>query len=270
MLFLFGIVLIDFKKMADSETLGRLPSKYAHEYDKWVKSVADETPTEEECTQKEQEKMDELEKAFDAEAGAMFRVQDEVPDAKEELLTHLKRRRGKLYKKFSSQVEALGDQAADCIEQCVDYLTRTKSRMKKSLPVAEGVISDAISDVNKNCDAYITNTFPDGVDGLDNYDDELPDGIPSYAEFKEQVSAAEAELAEENLSKVEAGIEEVKSGALAMAKDKVNEAIKTAMEEVKANLSDDVLPYLDSDKMESLRGELITSCDEYGTSRLDE
>jgi len=270
MLFLFGIVLIDFKKMEDSKNLGRLPSNYAHAYDRWVKTVYDETPTLEECSQLEEDKMNELVKAFDDEASKMFRVQDEVPDARAELLTHLKRRRGKLYKRFSGEVEALTDLAADCLQQCVEYLENTKKRINRSLPVAESVISGAISAVSENSDAYIEATFPDGTEGLDNYDDELPEGLPSYAEFKEQVAAAQTELAEANLSMVEAGVEEVKSGALAMAKNKINEAIKTAMSAIKEDLSDDVLPYLDADAMESLRGEMIASCEEYGASRLDE
>jgi len=267
---MFGIVLIDFKKMEDSGNLGRLPSNYAHTFDKWVKSITDETPTKEECTELEQAKIDELLEAFDAETSEMSRVQDEVPDARVELVTHLERRRGKLFNKFSDEIGALTDLAADCIGFCVDYLTGSVKRIKKSLPVPEDYISGALSELNSNCADYIATTFPGGVDGLDSYDDELPDGFPSYSEFKEQVAAAEVELAEENLSMVEAGVEEVKAGAVAMAKNKINEAIKTAMNEIKDDLSDDVLPYLDSDTMESLREELLTTCADYGASRLDE
>jgi len=265
-----GWVIIDFKKIEDKRTLGMLPSNYAHKMDKWIKSVTDETPTEEECAELEQAKIDELLEAFDRQTEKMFRVQDQVPDARAELERHLVRRRGKLLRRFAGEIGELKDLAADCIEFCVDYLTNTMNRISESLPVPEGVVGEAISELRNNCEDYVATTFPGGVDGMDAYDDELPDGFPSYAEFKERVAAAELELAETNLSKIEAGVEEVKAEAAAMAQNKINEAIKTAMDEIREDLSDDVLPYLESDAMEALREELLATCEEYGASRLDE
>ena len=44
----------------------------------------------------------------------------------------------------------------------------------------------------------VSNSFPDGIDGLDNYDDDLPDGVPSYKEFVEMCNSSEQNLFAEN------------------------------------------------------------------------
>jgi hypothetical protein len=62
----------------------------------------------------------------------------------------------------------------------------------------------------------------------------------------------------------------VKENSKEMVKNKINEAIREAVNAIEIDLSDDVLPYLDESAMTALRVELIASAQEYGNSRLDE
>jgi len=136
------------------------------------------------------------------------------------------------------------------------------------LPTSEALLEQMFEGLTEHLTQYIETTFPDGVAGMDAYDDVLPDGLPSYAEFLESVEAKHEEFKAKNPEAIPGAIEEVKATSKLMFQDVVNKAISAAMEEIALDLSDDTLPYLDEDQMQALRDDLITDSNEYCASRM--
>lgn len=265
-------ILIDFKKKEEQSKLRNLPGEYGRQFDDWVACFANDgtPPNQEECATLEAEKMADLMKDFDTAAGKLGRIQDEVPARKKVLESNLDRRRGRLYTRFSFHVQALQEQAAVTMQFCVDALKEYDSSLVEMLPTTGAAIANEIKKCMADCEQFIEASFPEGVAGLDSYDNVLPDGVPSYSKFKELVQLKETELKAKNAAAIPAEIEKIKATAAKRFQDQINEAILKAMAEIEQDLSDDTLPFLDQAAMVSLRSELMASAKEYGTSRLDQ
>lgn len=141
-----------------------------------------------------------------------------------------------------------------------------------SFPVAESTIQQELAEFLTQTTQYIEDTFPEGVKGLDAFDDALPNGTPSYTEFQRQVMASENKLKVANKDAIPGELKKVKESSKAGFKLAINEAIQKAVANIVLDLNDDtdsMLPYLDEAEMESFRKELVKSAEEYGASRME-
>mmetsp|Transcript_33047 Transcript_33047/g.46921 ORF Transcript_33047/g.46921 Transcript_33047/m.46921 type:complete len:269 (-) Transcript_33047:108-914(-) len=267
-----GFILIDFKKKDERKRLRKLVPHFVQQMAMWVSIYQNEDgapPNEEECQALEDEQIAMLVDKFNAEADNLQRVKEEHSRVRDRLELELGLYRGRLFSKFSDEVDALKNQAEDTLKYCMKSLQEEEEELKESMPMAENQIEAEFKQLLASMTAHIDRVYPGGVDGLDSYDDELPEGIPSFADFKAMLVDKEAEYKEMNQETIPAALEEIKGNTTTMVKTKINEAIKAAMKDIVEDLSDDVLPYLDEDAMAGLRAELIASAKEYGTSRLD-
>jgi len=236
----------------------------------WVKEhdCGDDTPpNEEECAELVGVEVEELLAAYDAGAAALPRAEKIHEETRESLIGNLKRVEGNLFLKYSDAVAALTNQAGNTMEYCVECLAALDA--EQILPTSEELLEQMFEALTEHLTDYIETTFPDGVAGMDAYDDVLPEGLPSYAEFLESVEAKHEEFKAKNPEAIPGAIEEVKTTSKQMFQDVINKAIFAAMEEIVLDLSDDTLPYLDEDQMQALRNDLITDAKEYGASRIE-
>ena len=133
--------------------------------------------------------------------------------------------------------------ASMTLKNCVESLAELQSNLTDNLPLKASIIASEFTALNVRLEDSINASFPDGVAGLDNYDDELPEGIPSYENFKTSVMAAQEEVMNANVEAVDNAIIELKAGVAA------------AIEE---DLSDDVVDFMEDDG-EELKGTIVAA-----------
>jgi len=230
----------------------------------------DTPPSHDQCAELEEAKITELMESFMSKTKPLSRVKDYIPEKADKLQALLDMRRGYLYKRFANVVEALEDTAAGMLSFCTISLESKEAELKELFPIKESKVAEEIQELRDELNKWISNGFPDGVEGLDAYDDYLPDGIPSFAAFKEAVSLKEEELTALNSEAIATKLQETRDFSKREVKEKVNAAIAAAVAAVEEDLSDDMLPYLDESSMAEFRAELISASKEYGCSRLDE
>mmetsp|Transcript_19897 Transcript_19897/g.24561 ORF Transcript_19897/g.24561 Transcript_19897/m.24561 type:complete len:276 (+) Transcript_19897:139-966(+) len=263
------------KYKEDTKKLSLLVKTLTKDMDKWIKGFENDgtPPNEEQGKELEDAKIAEFEEEYDSQAIFAVEGKDEnnlIPEYKEKLQENLEEMRGDLYRRFSGAVDSLERSAAKVLKACVKAYTRKEAELKTRLPMGESDIVNEFDELIEDLTEFISTRFPDGVEGLDNYDDELPDGIPSWSEFKEQCSAKVEEIKGLSEEAIPAAVEEIKANTLASVKKSIDEAINKTMDAVKEDLSDDSFPYLNEDATAELRSELISMSEEYGKSRLSE
>ena len=265
-----GFILIDFKKKDERSRLNKLVAAYQTKMNKWVRAYPNDgtPPGEDECAELEDAQITTFLEEFDAEAKVLWRVEKEVPSKRTLLKSKLEKKKGKLYRRFSDTVDALKDQAAEALTFCLDALKDSETELTDMLPVGVEVIEKEFEELAATCNSYVENSYPEGVAGLDAYDDDLPEGIPSYTDFQALCEEKQAAIKDASERAIPAHIESLKEKTLAMCKEKIDEAIQKATEDIVTDLSDDVLTYLSEEDMLALREELVGSAKEYGASRL--
>ena len=169
--------------------------------------------------------------------------QDNISVRKRMLGRQQESRRGKLFARFSDDVAGLVVKASMTLQNCVESLAELQSNLTDNLPLKASIIASEFTALNVRLEDSINASFPDGVAGLDNYDDELPEGIPSYENFKTSVMAAQEEVMNANVEAVDNAIIELKAGVAA------------AIEE---DLSDDVVEFMEDDG-EELKGTIVAA-----------
>jgi hypothetical protein len=264
-------ILIDLRKRDEKHQIRELVDTLEKKMDQWIRNfAADETPpNEEECETLEADQINAILAEYDEEAEKLWRVKDEHAERRNKLVRKLNKRKGYLWGKFSGVVRALEDQAANTMLYCVSMVDEGIADLEAMFPMNEDILLAEFSKVKVSCEAYIDSTFPDGVAGLESYDSDFPEGVPSYTEFKDMLTEKVEALAAANLEAVEPAIEKMKEESLAKVKAAINEAIKQSLVEIEEDLSDDTLPYLGEERMAELRVELIAAAKEYGEGRLD-
>jgi hypothetical protein len=262
-------ILIDFKKKGEHSDLKKLGPDLLKKMDVWIANYQDGTPTEEECATMEQATIVELTKEYDTEAEKLKRVKDEVPEARAHFVKYLGWKRGLLFLKFGATVKALKEQAVETLQRCGEMWKTYEHDLIASFPVGESDIKRELAEFLSQTSQYIEDTFPEGVAGLDAFDDELPDGTPSYTAFQQQVMASEDTLKVASAEAIPGELEKIKDSSIFGFKLAVNKAIEKAVAGIIVDLQNGTLPYLDEAEMESLRKELIKSAEEYGESRMD-
>lgn len=267
-------ILIDFKKREETSALQKLVPEIGMKLDKWIHDYdcGDSTPpNEEEAKVLEDKALEEFLLEYDTRAAQLRRVDaDEHADRREQVVKNLNKRKGRLFRKYSDQVSALKNQAADTMQYCADTFASFEESLEKDvLPTSEEDLDKVFEDFLDQIQNYIESTFPDGVAGMDSYDDSLSDGLLAYPAFREMVVAKKEEYKAKNTEAIPGAVEKVKASSKDMFRDVINKAVETAIEEIVEDLSDDVLPYLDEAAMQALRDELIAAAKEYGASRIE-
>lgn len=92
--------------------------------------------------------------------------------------------------------------------------------------------------------------------GLDNYDDQLPDGIPSWKDFVGRTSDLKETLLAENITAVAAAVEQLKTDTEAELKSLCDAAIRETCEKFRVDLNDNKCDWLDDEAS----AEFIASC----------
>jgi hypothetical protein len=265
-------ILVDFRKREEIAALQSLVPEICLKMDHWIKEYENDgtPPNEEEAALLEVEQVCKLLDEFDERAKQLGRAREKIPERRGLLERNLNRRKGNLFAKYSDHVSALQDEAAAVMTYCLETCTDFEEGLENLLPTVESNIDIVFQSIMNACNGYIEATFPGGVEAMDSYDSELPDGLVSFKDFQELVKKKEAQYKQKNLLAIDPAVLKVKENSKEMVKNKINEAILAAMTAIEFDLSDDVLPYLDESAMTALREELIASAQEYGNSRLDE
>ena len=201
-------------------------------------------PNEEQATAWEDEKFGELNSTYDERAKESTGRdpkddKDSMSVRKRQLNRALQARRGKLFGRFSEAVGNLKAQAEAAIKSAEEDLAELDGEIEENLPMKPSEITSQYDALVTRVEENINSSFPDGVEGLDNYDDGLD--CQSYADYKTSVTAAqeamlekaveataqatadykqgildaiEADLADDELDFAEDGGEEIKAGIL--------------------------------------------------------
>ena len=289
-------ILIDFKKRGEHSDLKKLGPDLLKKMDVWIANYREGTPTEVECATMEQVTIVELIQEYDTAAEKLKRVKDEVPEARAHFVKHLGWRRGLLYLNFGATVEVFKEMAVATLQRCGEMWKTYEHDLIASFPVGDSAIKRELAEFLSQTSQYIedtfperkgdsaelleflsrtskyiedTSTFPECVVGLDAFDDELPDGTPSYTAFQQQVMASEDKLKVASAEAIPGELEKIKDSSMSGFKLAVNQAIEKAVAGIIVDLQNYTLPHLDEAEMESLRKELIKSAEEYGESRMD-
>lgn len=115
---------------------------------------------------------------------------------------------------------------------------------------------------------HVASSFPDGIEGLDNYDDGLPDGVPSWQEFLASVEVAKASLLTESLESIAVGKLEIADVLAADMKQQVDDAVRETMNNFRARLKSTSVAFLNEEQNAEFVESLMASVNDYEGSRL--
>ena len=271
-----------FQKIQDAqttrherETINKVVRVLSKSMDLWISLYLDygTPPTADECVTLEDTRISELMAEYRPKVaqalGRVITVPDLLVDNREaELATALRERKGQLCQKFSGVVKQLEVQAAEQLGKAVAELAVKVEEVKGMFPTKQTVIEQEFQELLNELTQDIEARFPDGVSGLTKYDDILPEGVPTWETFLGQVEAQKSNVIEENAIAVLEQIATMKKSAEEVMKEKINDSIRAAIEEIKADLSDDVISFLDDGDRDALCKELMEITESYGMSRL--
>ena len=248
----------------DCVVLDRCVKHQVTQYDRWVEAFENDgtPPTAEQAADLETEQMGEREAAYLAEAEQELKRGpkgdgDEMVQRKNTLRQQMEARRGRIFSKFSGEVAGLTDSAARILGLCVESLESTKAALTAKLPVSSEYLAGEFAAMRANLEELVGSGFPEGAAGLDNYDDGLPDGIPSYDDFKAAVDEAEGTLSAANEEATAAKLEEYKAGLAAGTMYNLKMAMKKVVEQTKAEIEGGGgLEFLGDDALAAFKAEL--------------
>mmetsp|Transcript_24527 Transcript_24527/g.40890 ORF Transcript_24527/g.40890 Transcript_24527/m.40890 type:complete len:259 (-) Transcript_24527:122-898(-) len=166
---------------------------------------------------------------------------DNIAVRKRILGRKMEARRGKLFARFSDDVQALTVKAALTLKRCVEGLAELESSITEQLPLKNSYIASEFTALKDRLEEDIIASFPEGVTGLDNYDDELPEGVPSYVDFKASVDASQEQLLEANVAAVAEALAAYKQGVVAAVEASLNEDVVDFLEDDGAELKTGIL-----------------------------
>ncbi len=203
------------------EELDDLVEDELKKFDKFLKELTnDGTPlNEDQAAKLEKEKFDEAEDNYEKRAhkktGRKAEDKDDNISVRlRQLQRGLKARKGKIYAKFSGAVADLKSQAAETLSNCVETLQSFEEDTRAKLPLLASSIEAEYSSLRKNLDDQINSSFPDGIPGLDNYDDDLPEGTPNYKQFIHKLKESREEILAANEAAKESAKVQIRDGFL--------------------------------------------------------
>lgn len=263
------------KARFERATINKVVRVLGKSMDMWISLHKDfgVPPSAEECTTLEdvriQELMDEYRRKVSDALGREILSPDELVDNREALLeTELKAKKGLLFQKYSGVVKKLEEQAAEHLGKALSGLADKVDEVRGMMPVQLATMEEEFQELMEELTEDIESRYPEGVSGLDKFDDALPTGIPSWEMFLVQVEEQKTKLAAENAIAVAKQIDAMKKSAEAIIKEKINAAIRATIDEIKLDLSDDVITFIDDADSEKLVRDLMDITEAYGASRL--
>jgi len=188
-----GFILIDFGKREERGKLKKLVSVLTRRMDIWIGSQYNDgtPPPEDTCSELEDafiaQLMEEYKKG--TSEGRLNRVKGEHELYRQKLETTLNKKKGLLYARFSGTVDKLRSKAVLVLNSCVDALNESEGELRAGFPVAPETIEKEFEELIAGVNEEIEAIYPNGVKGLDDYDDGLPDGVPSHLQWLEQVAS---------------------------------------------------------------------------------
>lgn len=210
-------------------------------------------PNEEQAKDWETEKFKELkanynERAKEATGRDPKDDKDSMSVRKRQLNRKLQSRRGKLFARFSDAVGDLKGQAENAIKSAEEELAEMEADIEEALPIKPSEITSQYDELMARVEENINASFPDGVEGLDNYDDGLD--CQSYADFKTSVAAAQEAMQAKAVEASVAATNEYKEGIVeAIASDLADDEIDYAEdggEGIKAAILESIKAALES------------------------
>lgn len=263
------------KARLEKEAIKKVVRVLVKSMDLWISlhSPYGAPPSAEECTVLEDKRIDELMAEYrpkvTKELGRDILASDELVDEKQGILvSQLLDRKGRLFQKYSGAVKKLEEQAAEHLGNAVSGLAKLVIEIRGMMPTKQTVIEEEFQELVDELKNGIEARYPGGVVGIDKFDDTLPADIPSWDIFLRRVDERKTELAAENAIAVVDQIAAMKKSAEIIIRDKINTAIRATINEIKLDLSDDVIPFLDDVDAEKLRRELMELTEAHGVSRL--
>jgi hypothetical protein len=263
------------KTRFERDTINKVVRVLAKSMEMWVSLYRDfgAPPSAEECAALEDVRIRELLAEYRPKVakglGREILTPDELVDNREaELEIELMGKRGLLFQKYSGAIKKLEEQAAEHLGKAISGLAAKVDEVRGTMPTKLAAIEEEFQELMDELTQDIEARYPEGVSGLDKFDDTLPAGIPSWEMFLVQVEEKKTELAAENTVAVAKQIDTMKESAEAIIKEKINAAIRATIDEIKLDLSDDPITFLDEADSEKLRRELMDSTEAYGASHL--
>mmetsp|Transcript_3968 Transcript_3968/g.9056 ORF Transcript_3968/g.9056 Transcript_3968/m.9056 type:complete len:263 (+) Transcript_3968:113-901(+) len=135
-------------------------------------------------------------------------------------------RKGALYTRFTTETADLTAKASRTLLACVEELAELEAALTPTLPAKASHVTTEFAALQSRLSDNVEASFPDGARGLDNYDDELPDGVPSWSDFNIQVQAAQERALETNAAAVAEATAAMKAGILAEIESDLAEDIE--------------------------------------------
>jgi len=230
-------------------------------------------PTSDECAVLEDTRIEELMAEYRPrvakDLGREILVPDLLVDNRNaELEIALREKKGRLFQKFQPAIASLEGQAAEILQHAVSGLTAKETELRGVLPMKPAALDLEFQEFLNDVTQDIETRFPGGLAGLTKYDPVLPDEIPNWETFQNQIDTKKAELMAENEIVKAEEMASMKRSAEAVIQEKINASIRAAIDEIKLDLSDDVIPFLDDPEAATLTKELMELTEAYGVSRL--
>lgn len=245
--------------LADPNELSKLDGFVSHaifQYDNniWTSSY-DTPPTEEECKAKEQEWEKELTNEYN-QAATKYTGRKEIggPGGGDNIAVRRRimrrqftSRRGKLFGRFSEQVDNLKAQASAAISLAVESFDETKESLQASFPCLEATIIGEFAQLKSSIKSQIDASFPGGEEALDLYDDDLDDGVPSLDELRSDIDMEQSHLIAANGEVCAEALLDVKRAIRAQTIEQLTAALDDIKQQLEVSL-----PFLDSAASEAV------------------
>ena len=189
---------------------------------------------------------------------------DDINEKREWVKERLEKRKNKLWDRFSEDAKDMFKKARKVMQQCQDELEANNAEVAAGLPAKREWIINEYTELVDVQTAYIEENFPEGIAGLDNYDD--GERCISWEDWKAACLAAQEEALEANETCRAEMLASLKENMTAMLNAKVREAI----EAVKEDVCDDEIAFLEDEEVDAFRAEMAEACDAYLAEKLPE
>lgn len=267
-----GFLFIDFGKIEDERGHKRLVFNLIQRMDTWIRNFENDgtPPNEEEAAVLESDKITEIMQAYEEESQKFPKAAHKFDSRREKMSVKLDARRGKLYRKFSDDVEELKDLAEQVVKDALEEFEEFCSDLEDlDRPLSAKNVDERFDEFDETMRAFVDMNYPEGVTGIDSYDDELP---MTWEDFGKLQQEKRAETQAKNEERRKTAKDEARKGIVTDFRSKVNGAIKSIMDEMESELTElttEKLPYLNDSELSEFRDELIAQANDYKNSRLE-
>lgn len=250
--------------------LDNLVDKLLKSYDSWVQNYPNDgtPPNKEQAKAEEEAKFAQLNTEYDHKAEDYCDRKpkdkdDNISVRKRQLNRGLKAREDKLFSRFSGEVAGLKELAAATLKTALDTSNDFDDVMRAQFPLPVDHIISEFEKMKADIEAQIDSSFPGASEGLDNYDDALPEGVPSYKDLKARWPGILDAVLAENAAAVDAAVESIKVHSA----ESLRAAVQAALQAEREQYASLELPWLPADRTAELKAHLEEATYGYGIPR---